>query len=159
MSLAAVQNIAEAAMAAALTTALAGLSVPPTIYVSDAATNPIKVDMPYVVIHADNYAEEVYPGCGLFKVTMQVMYRSHVQEDTEAARDAVVSLINQCFHEKNQATPASPRLQIAVAMSTYASFYVHGFVPTSGSMRVNVDYKAYEYVAGCELYCKPSSGP
>ena len=146
-------NKVEAALQAALSVPL-GPSIP--VYVSDFGA--IKDPMPYVVVHGDGYTEEIAPGCGIYKITVQVMLRSHVKEDDPDQRDAAVNAINEFMHQKNVATPASARLQAAVTLSRtpeVPDLYVHGFVPTSGSMRVNQEYKAYEYLVSCDLYCMP----
>ncbi len=148
-------NLVEQAMQAALSIPL-GPKI--SVYVSDFAE--IKEPMPYVVIHCDSYAEEITPGCGIFKVMVQVMVRSHVKEDAPIVRDFAVEVIDEFMHEKNRENPASPRLQAAVTLSATPgihNLYIHGFVPTSGSMRVNTDYKAYEYITNCEIYCMPSA--
>jgi hypothetical protein len=152
MALLAIQNIVEAALKQQLSQFLTGVAV----LVSD--QDAVKVPMPYLVIHVDEYTEEIVPGCGIFKLSATLMLRSHVTEQAVGDRDGWVSLINQFMHQKNAANPASPRLQAAVALSTFPNLYVHGFVPTSGSMKVNADLKAYEYEVRCDLYCKPSSG-
>jgi hypothetical protein len=149
----AIINVVESALQSVLSDLLA----PFPVYVSD--FSEVKDEMPYVMIHGDNYTEEIAPGCGLFKVSVQIMLRSHVKEDAPEDREAAVSQINQFMHEKNRADPTSPRLQAADSLSSVASvpnLYVFGFVPTTGQMRINSDYKAYEYIVGCDLYCKPS---
>lgn len=164
MPLQVISNIVESALQNALIPVLGKVPV----LISD--VGPVgpyhlgnKVPMPYLVLHADSYADqingEIFPGSGIFKVSVTTLLRSHAAEDGTANRDAMVSAINQFMYQPNQANPAAARLQAAVTLSAFPNLYVHGFVPTSGQMRVNPELKAYEYLVQCDLYCKPSSGP
>jgi hypothetical protein len=112
------------------------------VYISD--FDMIKADMPYIVIHGESYEELITPGCGIFKVRMEALFRSHVREETPQERDGVVNGINAFLYT----TPASK-------LSLTDGFHCYGFVPVSGQMSVNTDYKAYEYHTRFDLFCMP----
>jgi len=115
------------------------------IYVSD--VDGVKDPMPYIVIHGNSYEEQIGPGSGIFKIRMDCVFRSHVKglgSAPDEARDAAVTWINNFLYSD----PKS-------ALSASTGFHCYGFVPVSGEMRVQGDYKAYEYHTQFDVFCMP----
>jgi len=115
-------------------------SVP--IYISD--TDGIKEAMPYIIVHGNSYEEQIGPGSGIFKIRVDCVFRSHVKVITSDNRDSIIAQINNFLY-------SSP----AAAISAETGFHCYGFVPISGDMRVQQDYKAYEYHIQFDVFCMP----
>jgi hypothetical protein len=97
-----------------------------------------------VIVHAESAEEQVTPGCGLYLVSIKVMFRSHVKETSTDQRTDVVNSLNNMAY-------TSP----AAALSATSGFHCHGFIPESGSMTVDGDSKSYVYEIKYSLYCMP----
>lgn len=124
-------------------------SVP--IYISD--TDGIKEAMPYIIVHGNSYEEQIGPGSGIYRIRIDCVFRSHVKtesrwtaltENPTDNRDAIIAQINNFLY-------SSP----ATALSAATGFHCYGFVPVSGDMRVQPDYKAYEYHTQFDVFCMP----
>jgi hypothetical protein len=136
-------SLAEQAISSLLITNLKSTVAKDQVYISD--NDEIKQPMPYVIVHAESAEEQVTPGCGLYLVSIKVMFRSHVKETSTDQRTDVVNALNNMAYT----TPAS-------ALSAIAGFHCHGFVPASGSMTVDGETKSYVYEIKYSLYCMPS---
>jgi hypothetical protein len=135
-------SLAEQAISSLLITSLKSTVAKDQVYISD--NDEIKQPMPYVIVHAESAEEQVTPGCGLYLVSIKVMFRSHVKETSTDQRTDVVNAINNMAYT----SPAS-------ALSATTGFHCHGFVPASGSMTVDGEMKAYVYNVMYSLYCMP----
>jgi hypothetical protein len=135
-------SLAEQAISSLLITNLKSTVAKDQVYISD--NDEIKQPMPYVIVHAESAEEQVTPGCGLYLVSIKVMFRSHVKETSTDQRTDVVNAINNMAYT----SPAS-------ALSATTGFHCHGFVPASGSMTVDGEMKAYVYNVMYSLYCMP----
>lgn len=136
---------AENAILTKLLTAVAGTICKSQIYISD--EDVIKEPMPYIIVHAESYEEVIGPGIGIFKVPVRLIFRSHVKETSTNQRTDVVNAINNFAY----ATPA-------VTLSTVSGFHCHGFEPSTGSMVIDGEHKAYCYEVEFTLHCMPSDG-
>lgn len=135
-------SLAEQAISTLLITNLKGTVAEDQVYISD--NDEIKQPMPYVIVHAESAEEQVTPGCGLYLVSMSVIFRSHVKETSTDQRTDVVNSLNNMAYT----SPAS-------ALSAITGFHCHGFVPASGSMAVDQESKSYVYNINYSLYCMP----
>lgn len=136
-------GLAEAALQTNLLSAVSGTVVSGAVLLSD--EDDVKPAMPYVIARAINIEEEISPGCGIFKVTCGVIFKSHAKATTPAQREAVVVALNNFAY-------TGP----AAALSAATGFYCHGFVPTTGEMTVDPETKAYIYELQYMLHCMPT---
>jgi hypothetical protein len=101
--------------------------------------------MPYIVVHAATGEEQIAPGSGIFKLKVDLLFRSHVKTEDINLRTAVCSGINNFLY-------SAP----AFTLSEVNGFHCYGFVPgATGEMTVNHDMKAYEYRIGMDVTCMP----
>ena len=135
-------SLAEQAISSLLITNLKSTVAKDQVYISD--NDEIKQPMPYVIVHAESAEEQVTPGCGLYLVSIKVMFRSHVKETSTDQRTDVVNALNNMAYT----SPAS-------ALSATSGFHCYGFVPASGSMIVDGETKSYVYEINYSLYCMP----
>lgn len=104
----------------------------------------VKDPMPWAVIHATTTEEVITPNSGIYKVTVNFTFKSHVKEtSTEQRTDAIERIMNFIT-----VTPAS-------LLSSVLNFHCHGFVESGGSMIVDGENKAYVYNTTLEVYCMP----
>jgi len=101
-------------------------------------------DKPYVLVIAREHEEVYGPNSGLFKVTVNILFASHVAETSPQQREDVVTSINNFVYS----SPAS-------TISGASGFYCHGIVPKNGEMTVNPDEKTYDYNLTLEVWCMP----
>ncbi len=134
-------NVAEAAIVSAIQNSIAPYEVP--VIASD--ENEIKPPMPYITVHVGSYQEEIGPGSGIFRLEVNIVYRSHVKPDDAELRTAICTGINDFLY-------GAP----AVTLSLFDGLHVYGFIPVaSGSMAINPELKAYEYQVRADVVCMP----
>ena len=102
----------------------------------------IKVPMPYVVIQCTDEEELITPGCGIFKVSGELHFRSHTKATTPEERQTILNAINNFAYDTT-----------AAKLSLVANFHCHGWQPTSGVMTVEPETKSYLYVMKYWVYC------
>ena len=135
-------SLAEQAISTLIITNLKATVAKDQVYISD--NDEIKQPMPYVIVHAESAEEQVTPGCGLYLVSIKVIFRSHVKETSTDQRTDVINALNNMAYT----TPAA-------SLSAVTGFHCHGFVPASGSMVVDGESKSYVYNINYSLYCMP----
>jgi hypothetical protein len=134
-------NVAEAAIVAAIQSNIYPYEVEILASDEDSVKNP----MPYIVIHASSAEEQIAPGSGIFKLRVDLLFRSHVKTEDINFRTAVCSGINNFLY-------SAP----AFTLSEVNGFYCYGFVPVAtGQMTVNPELKTYEYRIGMDVVCMP----
>lgn len=133
-------SLVELALQEKIQTAVYDWAIP--VYLTD--EDALKGPMPYIVIHADNYEEQIGPGSGIFKVRVTTKLRSHTKVDDENKRVSVIMTLNN-FAYSNAAIELSGE-----------NLHVYGFIPgASGEVQVNPDLKCYEYLTVWDLFCMP----
>ena len=110
------------------------------VLLSDAVEN--KPQMPYIVIKCTDEEEQISPGCGIFKVTGDLQFRSHSRETDSEQRQAVLDAINNFAYDST-----------AAKLSALPGFHCHGWHPTTGTMTADNDRKSYEYNMRYWIYC------
>ena len=135
-------NLAETAVETTLLPYLVGTVSEARTYVSDEES--FKEPMPYVLIHATECEEIVSPGSGIFRMTIGIIFKSHVRENTQVERDAVVSAITNFAYT----TPAT-------ALSLVSGFHCYGFEPKSGSIEVDPEMQSYSLENHYQITCMP----
>lgn len=135
-----ITSVVEQAIQGKIEDALYNFGMP--VYISDGEN--LKAEMPYVVVHADNYEEQIGPGTGIFKVQVTLKYRCHSKEESENFNASVIIQINN-FAYSNAAIELNG-----------LNLHVYGFIPgASGQMQANPEAKCYEYLTTWELICMP----
>ncbi len=137
-----VLNLCELAIKTALAEQLINTGV--KVYVAD--RDEIKDVMPFCVVHGVTADEQIGPGSGIFKVTVDIEILSHVKEQSPTDRDTIYALV-ESFAYNNP----------AALLSTMPGFHCHGFIPASGAMKVDPERKAYIYTATWDVFCMPRS--
>lgn len=136
-----VLNIAEKAVVGAIQSEI----YPYQVDVRASDENEVKPPMPYITVHASDYQEDIGPGTGIFKMRVTATFRSHVKPDDINFRTAVCQGINNFLYRNP-----------AVELSNTDGFHCYGFIPgATGSMAVNPELKAYEYLVSMDLFCMP----
>lgn len=123
-----------------LKSVVSGAQIP--VLISDEATN--KPEMPYIVARCKQAEEIISPGCGIFKVTAEAIYRSHVKATTPNQREIIVNSLNNFAYTNPANTLSQP-----------TGFHCYGFVPKTGSMVVDQETKSYSYEIEWAIYCMP----
>ena len=93
---------------------------------------------------AKDYSEIIAPGCGIFKVDVSLIFRSHVKDTSSEDRETIIESLNNFAYS----TPAT-------VLSQATGFHCYGFIPTTGRMTVDGELKAYVYEMDFELHCMP----
>ena len=135
-------NLAETAIETTLLPYLVGTVAQARTYVSD--EDSIKEPMPYVLVHVTECEEVVSPGSGIFRMTVGIILKSHVKENTQAERDAVVSAITNFAY-------TAP----ATALSLVSGFHCYDFESKAGSINVDPETKAYTFENDYQITCMP----
>ncbi len=110
------------------------------VYLSD--TDISKASMPYVIIQCVESEEQITPGCGIFKVAGELVFRSHTKETTPGTRQKVLDAINNFAYDST-----------AAKLSAVSGFHCHGWHPTTGKMVSDNERKATEYQMSYWVYC------
>lgn len=110
------------------------------VLLSDAVEN--KPPMPYVVIKCTDSEEQITPGSGIFKVSGDLLYRSHSRETDAEQRQTVLDAINQFAYDST-----------AAKLSALPDFHCHGWHPTTGQLTVENETKSYAYNMRYWVYC------
>jgi ribosomal protein L24E len=101
-----------------------------------------KPQMPYVVIQCISSEEQISPGCGIFKVEGDLVFKSHTREMSEDDRQVILDSINNFAYDAT-----------AAKLSGVDNFHCHGWYPTTGTMSVDNDSKATIYEMRYWIYC------
>ncbi len=136
--MASILTACESALLQTLQTVITGT----TLLVSD--ESEIKPSMPYVILRAKQFEEQISPGSGIFKVSAGAIYRSHVKDTTPEEREAMLVLLNNFAYND----PAG-------ALSQVTGFHCYGFVNKEGAMEVEDETKSYAYNIDWDIYCMP----
>jgi len=110
------------------------------VLLSDEGEN--KPQMPYIVVQCTEEEEMITPGCGIFKVAGELVFKSHTKQTTSERRQEVLDSINNFAYDST-----------AAKLSGVDNFHCHGWHPTTGVMTVDPDTKAYIYVMKYWVYC------
>ena len=101
-----------------------------------------KPEMPYVVIQCTEDEEMISPGCGIFKVQGDLLFRSHTKATPAKIKNAVLDAINNFAYDST-----------AAKLSAVKGFHCHGWHPTIGTMTPNNDAKSTDYLMKYWIYC------
>lgn len=114
------------------------LTVP--VLLSD--SDQTKVEMPYIVLECVDAEEIITPGCGIFKVGGQLLFRSHTKATTPKDRQTVLDVINNFAYDST-----------AAKLSGVNNFHCHGWHPTTGNMTTDNETKSTNYLMKYWVYC------
>ncbi len=131
----AIQGLLQAAM-----DDLTGFPGAIPVLLSDEAEN--KPQMPYIVVKCADEEEQISPGCGIFKVGGELMFRSHTKETDPEERQAILDAINNFAYDST-----------AAKLSGVDNFHCHGWHPTSGTMTPENETKSILYSMKYWVYC------
>ena len=101
-----------------------------------------KPQMPYVVIQCVASEEQITPGCGIFKVEGDLVFKSHTREMSAEDRQVILDSINNFAYDST-----------AAKLSETDNFHCHGWHPTTGTMSVDNESKATIYEMKYWIYC------
>ena len=101
-----------------------------------------KPAMPYVVIQCVEEEEVITPGCGIFKVSGDLLFRSHTKETSDEERQVILDAINNFAYDST-----------AAKLSEVENFHCHGWHPTTGNLSANNESKSYDYTMKYWVYC------
>jgi hypothetical protein len=135
-----VVSLAEQSVISLLQPALVGTVCEGKIYTSDSDVQ--KEAGPNVVVRIKGAEEQISPGCGIYKLTIEIEFQSHVKDTTPNERDAVMTAINNFGY-------TSP----ATNMSTLDGFYCYGFIPAAGVLSIEPETKSYVYLVESTALC------
>lgn len=102
----------------------------------------IKPQMPYVIIQCTEAEEQIAPGCGIFKVSGDLEFKSHTKETSPETRQAILNSINNFAYDST-----------AAKLSALPGYHCHGWQPTSGIMTPDNERKAITYSMKYWVYC------
>ena len=102
----------------------------------------VKPQMPYVVVRCLSCSEEIAPGSGIFNVSGEICFRSHIKETSSEFRAEVLDAINNFAYD-----------QTATKLSLTDGFHCYGWQPTTGEMQVEADSKSYLYMMKYAIHC------
>ena len=110
------------------------------ILLSDEEEN--KPQMPYVVVQCVEAEEQITPGCGIFKVTGEIRFRSHTRASESEWRQEVLDAINNFAYDET-----------AAKLSAIDNFHCHGWQPTTGTLAAENETKSYTYALSYSIFC------
>ena len=110
------------------------------IYLADNDEN--KSQMPYIVIQCVSSEEQITPGSGIFKVSGQIIFRSHTKETSPETRQTILDAINNFAYDST-----------AAKLSGIEGFHCHGWYPITGDLTVDSETRSYTYDMKYWVYC------
>ena len=115
---------------------------PGTIQVLLSDEAETKPQMPYIVIQCTESEEEITPGSGIFKVSGELLFKSHTKETTPEDRQVILDTINNFAYDST-----------AAKLSGIDNFHCYGWQPTSGTMTTDNETKAVLYSMKYWVHC------
>jgi len=106
------------------------------------ANNTIWRPMPYILAKCTDDEEVITPGSGIFKVTGELVFKSHTKENSPELRQVILDAINNFAYDNT-----------AAKLSAVDNFHCHGWHPTTGRMDVDNEAKASVYTMTYWVYC------
>lgn len=101
-----------------------------------------KPQMPYIVVKCSEAEEQISPGCGIFKVSGELLFRSHTLQTTPERRQEVLDTINNFAYDST-----------AAKLSEVDNFHCHGWHPTTGEVTAQNESKSFLYTMKYWVYC------
>ena len=115
---------------------------PKAIPVLTSDEDDVKPQMPYIVVKCADAEEQISPGCGIFQVGGELIFKSHTKETSNEERAAILDAINNFAYDST-----------AAKLSGVDGFHCHGWHPTTGTMTPENETKALVYSMKYWVYC------
>lgn len=110
------------------------------VYVADESET--KQQMPYIVVKCVSSEEDITPGSGIFRVSGELLFRSHTKETSPEQRQTVLDAINNFAYDST-----------AAKLSGLENFHCHGWHPTSAELTSEPETKSYAYDMKYFVHC------
>jgi len=99
---------------------------------------------PFIVIHSEPWEEQITPGSGIYKIPVDITFKSGAVDTPSVDRREVIAGINNCVYGG-----------MAAALSNVTAFHCHGVIPAGGGLELDPENFIYIFTIRLEVICMP----